>query len=557
MAGELDDLGFEEEADLSDLGFEEEPSQPAAAVQPEPLPTSAPRKAIPGWASVLGGASQGISLGFVDEAAGARDAGLSALLNAAAAANTGDLDYLSRIPGDAQRVYGDTRDAARGTLQQAREDNPKSFFAGELGGAVLTAPVTGGGGAARAMGLGALGGIGASEADDVGGIGRDAATGAAFGYAGQQLGEVLGEAAVPVGRWAGQKIGNALSEGSTNLQEGLGGFARERALKAAGYIQKDFPRERGKRLALLERGQTLLDEPGLITPGASAANIGTRLEPLKQRTGEQIGDFLDAADSQAAAADLAFTGGTFNPYQFLSRAREEVVTPAIRDPSLSSQGRTLDRWLQRMRTTDQELAMEGQPFSFRLANEYKGNLQKGIFNNRGDISKNKELANDLQRVLTEEIDTQATPLLGREQVAQFQEARRRYGTFKEALDKATQGENREMGNQFFGLGDRMTAETAASMSLGPVGSAGVGLASKMLRGRADSTAAYLSNQVADSDWLRALVDTDPAAVEAFMAHVGAVGGRAAGEAAVHHWNQAATDPDYQRALQKMGERATE
>jgi hypothetical protein len=444
----------------------------------------------------------------------------------------------SGVPGHTSAdVYRRARDAEREVLRGAQEHYPVPSLLADLSGDLASDFLATRLGVPRVgstpsnVAEGALSGYNRSEADLTEGRATpenhlaactETAAGGAMGYVAPKVGEKVGKGLSGAGAWAGRKAGGMLSEGATSLEEGLRRFAQERALKAAGYIQKDFPRAAKKLERLRQSGQTLLDEPGLIRPGTSSATIADRLEPLVEREGASIGRYLDEADASAVAQDLAFTEGTFNPYPFLERARREIVQPALEDPSLRPQGRTLEGWLSRLRETDASLAGRGEPFTFRRANEVKGNLQDGIFNNRGDVKTNKGLANQLQRQMIDAIDEQATPLLGREGVEGFQAARSKYGTFKEALDKSTQGANRETGNNFLRIDDRQAAE-AGAMVAGAPGAAVAGGASKLLRGRGDSVAAVGADRLVKSGALGRL--PGPEALAAAGAVAGAAGGR--------------------------------
>lgn len=135
------------------------------------------------------GALQSASLGFSDEITG----GIEALWEAA----KGD----SRTFGE---LYKQFRDESRANNDKAQEANPNAYLAGQAAGAIGTAFVPGlniakGASLATNVGkmalLGGATGLGESEADNLGGMVADTATGAviggALGGAGHKLGQVI------------------------------------------------------------------------------------------------------------------------------------------------------------------------------------------------------------------------------------------------------------------------------------------------------------------------------------------------------------------------------
>ena len=488
------------------------------------------------------------------------------------------------------------------------EHHPVSSISGRVVPSILLGPAMG---AARTLGAsGVAGGVmGAAEGaansewntaeEGISDIDTGAATGALGGMAGYGLGKYV---LAPAGAWVGQKLGRLLSRNADDLTEGLEDFAQERALKAVGYIQKDLPDTPAAMEALRQRGQRLLDEPGLIRTGSSAAAIGDRAEVLRKAAGEKIGSYLSQADE---AADAAFHGasanpvryaaeaerlrdagqwvgggGHFNPQQLAEQARAPggVVDDALRDPNNLQQGQIMNDWLDNALDTERVLAARGEPFSFARANEYKGGLQESIYNNKGLVKPNKEVANEFQRLVVGAIDDQAEPLIGSEAVAGFRTARQRFGDFSEVTKRAAQQSNREVGNNFLGLKDMQAAQIAAEMGTGVPGTASVGLLSKLLRGRMDSTAARTADALAKSDTLARFAAMSPEAVGGIGAAVGGAAGHAvadwlsatvstqpdalgpyaeqlqsaaaSGRLPLVHWHLQQTDPQYRMLLEE-------
>jgi hypothetical protein len=438
----------------------------------------------------------------------------------------------SGVPGHTSAdVYRRARDAEREVLRGAQEHYPVPSLLADLSGdlasdfLVSRLGVPGVGSTPYNVAVGALSGFNRSEADlsegratpeNIMAAGTETAAGGAMGYVAPKVGEKIGKGLSGAGAWAGRKAGGMLSDGATSLEEGLRRFAQERALKAAGYIQKDFPRAAKKLERLRQSGQTLLDEPGLIRPGTSSATIADRLEPIVEREGKAIGRYLDDAD---AAAGSSFA---YDPARLAAQAETTIATPALENPSVYGQGQRVATWIERLRAAERAKAARGDPLTFREANAIKGDLQDLTFNNRGDVPISQRRADQLQRLMTRDLDQQMRPFIGEDALREFRNARSKYGTFKEALDKSTQGANRETGNNFLRIDDRQAAE-AGAMVAGAPGAAVAGGASKLLRGRGDSVAAVGADRLVKSGALGRL--PGPEALAAAGAVAGAAGGR--------------------------------
>lgn len=140
------------------------------------------------------GLAQGASFGFADEITG----GLEALYDVA----TTDKEL-----SDLGDLYEQRRDESRANYKKSEEDNPLTYGAGQIGGAVGTAFVPGLGGASlgKLAAQGAVHASGASEADNVGDLARDAATGAGMGLALGAGGKLLSKGASALGK-AGKEV---------------------------------------------------------------------------------------------------------------------------------------------------------------------------------------------------------------------------------------------------------------------------------------------------------------------------------------------------------------
>lgn len=175
------------------------PASPVAAAPPTEAVKPPPGK----LESLLRGGRAGATMGFGDELAGALDSVLS---------------------GFKEGAYTKGRDEARALDKAAKEANPGTYLAGELGGGLATSVIPGAGivkGAGlganivRGAGAGILSGIGNSEGQSAQEIARDAAV---SGLAGGALGGVVGTVAGKLVGGATQRVENAELAG---LKEGV------------------------------------------------------------------------------------------------------------------------------------------------------------------------------------------------------------------------------------------------------------------------------------------------------------------------------------------------
>jgi hypothetical protein len=205
-----------------------------------------------GTAAALG-AAQGITANFGDEIVGARAAaGLSKeqsarlgltpfvgpMIEPAIGAARLGYEYLTG-GNEATGRYEAARDKFRGVVKSAEEQYPKTFIAGQVGGAVAlpvggmlnaaTLPARMGRGAAVGAGVGAAAGVGEGE-----GLADSAARGAV----GAGMGGVIGGAAVPVVEGVIQG-GRALAAPLVNTIRGLRNPEDEAARRIATAYQRD------------------------------------------------------------------------------------------------------------------------------------------------------------------------------------------------------------------------------------------------------------------------------------------------------------------------------
>lgn len=212
------------------------------------------------------GIVQGASMGFSDEATGAGEAAWN------------------KLTGDEQGfldLYRKHRDESRTKNKAAQEAHPYAYGAGNVGGAIATA-LPAGAAAAGVKGaavIGALSGLGGSEADltkgDVVPAAVDTAAGAGVGAATAGLLNKVGGTTAAAGG-----VGPALKEEAGKFAEGATGATRNQ-------LERFRP---GAGKELLKRGIVkFFDSPG---------KIAQRAAEEMERSGAGIGEVLKNLDEQ-------------------------------------------------------------------------------------------------------------------------------------------------------------------------------------------------------------------------------------------------------------------
>lgn len=237
-----------------------------------------PKRTLTPVESVLTGAGQGLSMGFLDEGIAAGKAAYGAL--------TSDKEF--------SQLYDTMKKEQRAYVDAAKLDNPASFFLGQMGGAAgsmfvpglnVLAPAKGASLAAN-VGKAALGGgiaaAGLSTADPI----------ASPAGAKEFASEVIGGAALGgLLQYGTGKIGDIFA---SLKPASLRGFAEEKAVKAAGAMTKEM-RELADSGQLHKVGRELLDKK-IVTIFSSLDEISEKATRLKKDAGQAIGASLKQVD---------------------------------------------------------------------------------------------------------------------------------------------------------------------------------------------------------------------------------------------------------------------
>jgi hypothetical protein len=235
-------------------------------VPPEDMPGSGPAAPVASNSTdaVVRGATQGLTFGWGDEAAGGLAALLPFLDRQATAPKAGnDADTLSAR-------YQRARDFYRGLNATAQAQNPGSYFAGQVAGGALPTAMSGGATLAGLKGLGVAAGQGMAQGagyseDEGKRLLGDTALGGALGVAGFGAGKALGAAADRLGSFASRKAGEAVGEAAAKINKAEEGALRSEVSSLGGKAQ-NLNRQIEWVIRLLEE-----EKSGTLTPGNRAA----------------------------------------------------------------------------------------------------------------------------------------------------------------------------------------------------------------------------------------------------------------------------------------------
>lgn len=397
------------------------------------------------------GLAQGASLGFADEITG----GLESLFS--------------------DKSYERARDESRAKYKAAKEVNPGTYTAGEIGGAVGTAFIPGvgtGGSIAKLAGMGAAmggaAGLGASEARDAKGLVVDTAKGAGIG--------ALGGAAA-----------GGLSKAVPSIAAGLRSSADDRAASALG-MTKALRKKLGDDRALKVGREAL--ENKVVTAFASPRKMLERASALGDEAGETIGGTMQSLDDMGQKA--------FNPLDVASRVDSEIGNVYRNEPLFKGLSNQYENTLETI------LNRGDKPISFAEAQNLKKLLEQYGYK-EGQAVPGRELAQRVAGVVREELETSvdkgAQSLSNAEMAKRYLDAKRSYGASKDMVKGLENRVAGEQGNQggimggLFGLRDA-GAKAMGAATGGPAGYvAGEAIASGV-RAFGNQTAAVSADKVA-------------------------------------------------------------
>lgn len=459
--------------------------------------------------SGLRGLAQGASLGFADELTGALESGAGSL---------------GLVP---DKTYEQARDESRANYLKAQQANPLTYGAGQIGGGLATLAIPGlnvakGASLARTAGTaalqGGLAGLGASEADDVKQMAKDATIGAglggALGAAGYGLAKGV-EAALP-----------ALQRGAQDTAESLAA----RSLGAERGTIKSLGADKVK-----QAGRYALDE-GIVSPLASTDDLIARNEAALARSGEAGRNVREAIDASG--------NYNFNPEEAATRFNEKAGD-FWRSPL--NKGET-----NQLQNTLQAIQMRGEsPISLKEAQVLKEELGKvANWKNNVSVTDKERMARDaygvVANMIDEAVDKGAQQLDSPELLQTLREANRTYSSGKTAEKLLQNKYAREQGNKIFGLTDTIAAGSGFAGG-GPLAAGAIYAGKKGLEKYGASTAAVGFDKLSD------MLKVAPQAFGKYgqvLQNAAARGGTSLGAT---HFVLQNTDPEYRKMLQDMSD----
>lgn len=385
------------------------------------------------------GGAQGLLFNFFDELYGAAQHPVGAAKKVAGLLGydtTGDKDVAN---------YERERDTARQAFDAAREQNPGSYVAGEVTGALAgsAAPVLNvgkvasvGGRLARAGMIGGVAGAGGSTADSAKGLLVDTGIGAGGGVAGQGIGEGIGKV-ISRARGAGTtklpaKPGESVTKPNVlnPIANRLSDRAEKRAVKASGAMLGDF-RALDNKGRLNETGRMLLDKK-VVTPMATLKNVSDRAGKLINTEGNKILQVENALDEKFDdMLNSEVRDKLFNPQRAAERLRRELVEEHA-GTAMEEAIPLVEKEINRL------MARGNKPLNFKEARRIKKALDKFIDHSK-EQTPQKELLKQARGIINNEIENaveavgEATkyPLLNK-----WKESKKIFGIMKDVQEMA-------------------------------------------------------------------------------------------------------------------------
>lgn len=398
------------------------------------------------------GALQGATMGFADELEGAIGAGLDkgqALLNKLGLADESPSQVAQRLKDEGftgdigetslEDIYATERDASRKKYKEAEEANPASFTAGNIGAGVATSLIPGLGqlNMAKTAGMGALAGLGNTNADNLVDMGKDVALGAGLGA---------------LGKYAGDKLPNAMGAMKNKLDD----IAETQAVKSLGFgkkIMENLYQEGDEGVKKVnELGRYLLDEDALrLSAESQAKSLGN----LERKVGSSLGEKY----SQVGDVDM---DNVFR--DMMGKARNEA--PDLYQAEVNN-----------IRNSAGNIMNETKRSAKDVRNAI-GDLDDKIYSPATFNEKPAQFsAKQARQSLDAEFNKQAQADLGEEAFKQMEKDQNVYGLLQNAKKLNQNQVSADASNNNISLTDLLSMGAGATMG-GPLGGAGTFLAKK-------------------------------------------------------------------------------
>ncbi|UZK69604.1 hypothetical protein OKW76_00495 [Sphingomonas sp. S1-29] len=276
----------------------------------EKIPEAAPPPEIGAWDAGAVGAKDGFSFGFSDEMGAAGDAIKYAV---------GVGPEMGGPANSFSDAYTQSREARRAEIRSAQYHQPGAFLAGQLGGGLITAPVTG------------LAGAGLRGSRIAAGLRGGAVSGGLYGV-GTAEGDLRdhGEGAL-IGGTFGALTGGLVGGVGAGIERSFRSDRAGRVVDAARRVNESLQTQIAPSLAHLGRAGNGAGESlrGRLALGVRATPLGLPLDRTLTKFGDDIETGVErlAQRTGALSEDMAYTGarqlearpGTIAGYRDVSR----------------------------------------------------------------------------------------------------------------------------------------------------------------------------------------------------------------------------------------------
>lgn len=420
-----------------------------------------------------------------------------------------DVDYITE------------RDKIIARQKEVAAQNPRAALAGTVGGSLASFALPGG---AAAKGAGSLAKLG-----------RAAGTGAAMGLL-QNPENVEGETGLQLEeRLSNAKTGAALGAGVGAVGLGVGKslnavspkdmtrFARNKALKAAGAMLKDFRGKFGaKRTERL--GETLLEE-GIVSAGDDIYAINKKVASTLDKYGKDLDNIYSGA--QKISEEIPFSNLSKDQLSELGASSIDIAdivkdfSERLSSKSKVASGKFVSGRNKQVANTiadiSENLAENGNNVSLEIARKVKQDLDDMInwpkHRSSELVEAQKEILN-LRRIVNGAIEKRLQTidkLTGQDNFKTFKTLNRKVGDLSEAFGISADKVARTEANRMYGLSEQISTAGGASVGSkvggyiggatgaaagGVIGGVSGGLISRAAKKYGDTTLAVTANKAA-------------------------------------------------------------
>lgn len=488
--------------------------------------------------SGLRGGAQGLSFGFADELTGA----------------------LQSMIGD--KTYEQARDESRANYTKAEEANPKTYMAGEIGGAVLPAVAatlaSGGSAAPAAAGgiakmiapttikgmaaLGAMDALGHSESDltkgDIGGAAKDTARGAVTGAVAGGIGKGISA--------AGENLLPALKKLATEGGESALGLTTGSIKKMGTASRMGVDKAEEVAEFALKPNQHLAGDSIVGGLKDNTRAMYDKAELVKNAAGEDTGNILKMMDTKSPVAAPVVE----NIYQAISKARNEIAATA---PTL---GETATNQYQKALNDFEALATDPKnPLTHQKLGEFKKAIGD-IAYKHGSPVESKAALQDVYTAVNQGLEQAVehnSTLIGKPELLQaYKAGKNAYDMSLRAMEGLEGKAAKEAGGKWIGFGDVMAGGLGSAVGGVPGMIAAVG-AKRAIDARGAQTIGKVSYTVEQK--LEHTLASNPEILGKYLPAIRQAAQR--GQLAATNYVLQQRDPEYAEFLKKINEREQE